>query len=70
MTTISQHENLYNKIIEQLKLGRTIQVTTYTKSKLYTRESQFRLGDDGVYVQRGKHWDCINGASVRAVWSE
>jgi hypothetical protein len=60
-------KKLYNEILTEIARGLAIQVTTYTKSKIYTKASQFRLGRDGVYVQRGKNWDCIRGASVRSV---
>ena len=63
------HENkkLYKSIIAEISRGLAIQVTTYTHSKIYTKAEQFKLGKTGVYVQRGKKWDCINGASIRSI---
>jgi hypothetical protein len=62
-----QNKKLYNGIISEIEGGAAIQVTTYTQSRIYTKASQFRLGKTGVYVQRGKHWDCINFCSIRPV---
>lgn len=62
-----ENKKLYTRIISEIEKGLAIQITTYTRSTIYTEGGQFKLGKTGVYVQRGKHWDCINGASVRSV---
>lgn len=62
-----ENKKLYTSIISELDKGLTIQITTYTKSSLYNKPSQFKWGKSGVYVQRGKNWDCINGASIRSI---
>ena len=35
--------------------------------EIYSKIEQFKLGKNGVYVQRGKSWDCITGASIRSI---
>lgn len=62
-----ENKKLYNRILSEIAKGLAIQVTTYTKSKIYTRAEQFKLGKTGVYAQRGKHWDCINFCSIRSI---
>ena len=62
-----ENKKLYSGIIAEIEKGHAIQVTTYLASKIYKSASQFKLGKNGVYVQRGKNWDCINGASIRSV---
>jgi len=62
-----ENKRLYNSIVLEIAKGLSIQVTTYAKSKIYSRAEQFKLGKTGVYAQRGKKWDCINGASIRSV---
>jgi len=62
-----ENKKLYNSIIVEISKGLSIQITTYTQSKIYSKAEQFKLGKTGVYAQRGKNWDCINGASIRSV---
>lgn len=51
-----------------LAAGRMIQLTTYTHCRRYTKKhlGMFRATKTGAYVQRGKHWDCIDGVDCRA----
>lgn len=58
---------LYGKITETLQAGGMVQVCTYTHAKEYTAKhaDMFRLGNGSVYVQRGKHWDCIDYCGFR-----
>jgi hypothetical protein len=65
--TMMENKRLYAFIAEALAKGLSIQITTTTQSRIYGKIEQFRLGKSGVYVCRGKNWDCINGASVRAI---
>ena len=58
---------LYGVIVKHLESGRRVQVTTYTRSTVYRSVEQFRCGKTGVYVARGKSWDCIDGCHVRVV---
>ena len=60
-------KKLYNSIKAEISKGLSIQITTYTQSKIYSKIEQFKLGKTGVYVQRGKAWDCITGASIRSI---
>lgn len=60
-------KRLYKFILDALQAGKRIQVTTYTTSRIYTSTSQFKADKFYVYSQRGKHWDCINLCSVRAI---
>jgi hypothetical protein len=62
-----ENKKLYNGIIAEIAKGLSIQITTYTQSKIYSKAEQFKLGKTGVYAQRGKNWDCINGSSIRSV---
>jgi len=62
-----ENKKLYNSIVAEIAKGLAIQVSTYTKSKIYTKAEQFKLGKTGVYVQRGKNWDCINSSAIRSV---
>ena len=57
----------YDKIIETLKADGAMIVATHTKATQYGQKhlSMFRLTADGLYVQRGKHWDCIDGCALR-----
>ena len=60
-------KRLYKYILSALQQGKRIQVTTYTQSRIYSSESQFKAGKYSVYVKRGKNWDCINLCSVMAI---
>ena len=55
-------------IMSNLKAGRTVQITTYTKAIRYTEKhaNMFKATKSGVYVQRGKAWDCVDGCNIRA----
>ena len=64
---MNDNRKLYNSIIAEIDKGLAIQVTTYLASRIYKSKSQFKLCQNGVYAQRGKNWDCINGASIRSV---
>lgn len=62
-----KYKKLYTAIVAEIEKGLAIQITTYTKSSIYKSASQFKYGKSGVYVQRGKNWDCINYANIRSV---
>jgi hypothetical protein len=62
-----ENKRQYAFIAEALVKGLSIQITTITQSRIYSKIEQFRLGKSGVYVRRGEYWDCINGAGVRAI---
>ncbi len=62
-----ENKKLYQNILAEIEKGLAIQVTNYMHSKIYTKASQFKCGKTGVYVQRGKNWDCINGSAIRSI---
>ena len=48
--------------------GRTVYITTYARSTAIKAKNAecLQAGRDGVYMRRGKHWDCINGCQITA----
>jgi hypothetical protein len=58
---------LYAKIQDTLNAGGIVMMSTYTKHTQYEKKhiDMFRCTKDGVYVQRGKSWDCISGCGFR-----
>ena len=55
-------------ISEAFATGRCVYVCTMTRATRFTAKhaGMFRLGASGsVYVQRGRAWDCIDGAALR-----
>ena len=62
-----RYKRLYASIMSEIDKGLAVQVTTYTRSVVYTKASQFKMDRLGVYAQRGKHWDDITGCSIRSV---
>ena len=63
----NKHAKMFNDICEEILAGLSIQVSTHTTSKIYKHISQFKLKSDGIYVQRGNNWDCINYCKVKSV---
>ena len=61
---MTNYEKMFNAIQREIAKGNTIQVTTMTHSKLYTRADQFKFDATGIYAQRGKRWDCINFTKI------
>lgn len=61
------HKELFERIIKHLDDDGVVQVSTYTKSTLYRRKhsTMFTSDSKGVYVKRGKNWDCISYCSIR-----
>lgn len=53
-------------IQSELRAGRTIVVATYTKARQFDSRhvAMFKATRSGVFVQRGKQWDCIREAGV------
>jgi hypothetical protein len=64
---ITNYEATYNAIVREISAGKLIQVTTQTHSKLYKLTTQFKYNSTGVYVARGKKWDCINFSVLTVV---
>lgn len=63
---LCKYKKLYSGICEAIKNGFSIQVTTYTQSRIYKSIDQFKIDKLGVYAQRGKHWDNITLCSIRS----
>jgi hypothetical protein len=55
------------KIVSHLQAGGAVQITTYTKSWVYSAKhaTWFTATKDGVFVQQGKGRVCIHLASIR-----
>ena len=55
------------EIVGALQAGKTVVVSTYTRAWQFDKRhaDSFRATKSGLYMRRGKHWDCIDGASVR-----
>lgn len=56
------------KITEAMNAGATITVTTYGRQLRLTAKhaDMLKATKTGLYVQRGKAWDCIDGAKIQA----
>lgn len=57
---------LVKAINAHLEAGRTVQFTTYTTALRLTRKhiGMLKATKSGVYVQRGKSWDCVDGCKI------
>ncbi len=64
-----KHKKMHAFIVNALKSGSRIQVTTYTKSTIYTAKwlDLFSYDKRGVYVVHGKRKDDISLCSIRSV---
>lgn len=53
---------LFDKIVATLESDGVVTVATYTHAKHYQKKhiDWFRYTANGVYVKRGKSWDCID----------
>lgn len=53
-------------IRKHLEQGHTVYVCTCTRATKYTAKhiDMFKAAKTGAYVQRGKGWDCIDGAKI------
>jgi len=51
-----------------LAAGRMVQIATYTKAWRYTAKNAptLKATRTGLYIARGKSWDCIDGCDIRA----
>lgn len=58
------------KIQAALSNGATITISTYGRQLRLTAKhaDMLKATKTGLYVQRGKAWDCIDGAKIQA-WS-
>lgn len=57
----------YAEIVAALQAGKTVVISTYTKAWKFDKRHVdfFRATRNGLYMRRGKQWDCIDFASVR-----
>ncbi len=58
-----------NAILEHLKAGGSVMTVTYAKAIQYKPKhaAMFKATDKGLYVQRGKSWDCLNFTTIKFV---
>ena len=56
---------LHARIQAPLAKGGCALVATYTTFWIHRNPDQFQTRRDGVYVRRGKQWDCINHCAIR-----
>lgn len=60
-----QARALHARISAHLARGGCVLVATYLKCWIHRDPGQFQCRRDGVYVRRGKRWDCINHCAIR-----
>jgi hypothetical protein len=60
-----QSRVLHARIQAHLASGGCVLVATYAKFWIHRDPCQFQCHRDGVYVRRGKHWDCITHCAIR-----
>lgn len=55
-------------IRSNIEAGRTVQVANYLHAYRLTSKhvEMVKATKSGLYLQRGKRWDCIDGCSIRA----
>lgn len=58
---------LYDKIISTLENDGVVTIATYTHARHYEKKhlDLFRCTSTGVYIKRGKSWDCIDYCGFR-----
>jgi hypothetical protein len=57
------------RITAHLESGGRVIVGTYTQATIYSKKhaALFRATNSGLYVRRGKHWDCIDYCAIRFI---
>lgn len=63
----AQARKLYNRIHSTLAAGGIVTIGTMTRYTHYDKRhiDMFKCNRFGVYVQRGKSWDCIDYCGFR-----
>jgi hypothetical protein len=58
---------LCREIEDHLASGGIVVVATMTKATMYSKKhiGMFKADKSGVYVRRGKSWDCIDYCGIR-----
>jgi hypothetical protein len=56
-------------IVSHLEMGHAVIISTYTRHTKYTKKhiDMFKAAKNGVFVQSGKNWNCIDGTKI-TVW--
>jgi hypothetical protein len=65
---LANGRKLYSQITSHLAQGGAVQVCTYLKATQLEAKHLNMLKMDSrgsVYLQRGKHWDCIDHCAIR-----
>lgn len=59
---------LVKYIQSNLEAGNVVVIATHTRAVQYknVHVGMFKATRTGAYVQRGKHWDCIDYCAVKA----
>lgn len=54
-------------ITDHLSIGGQVLIATYTRATAYSAKhaAMFKATKSGLYVQRGKQWDCIDHCAIR-----
>lgn len=62
-----QHAERLEQIIRHLMSGGKVMVLTAYKGTVYTAKhlSMFKATNSGLFVQRGKNWDCLNFTPIK-----
>ena len=57
----------FDSIVEHLSTGGDVMICTYAKAIQFQPKhvKMFKVNNSGLYMQRGKKWDCIDGAAIR-----
>jgi len=55
------------RIAAHLEAGGKVVIGTYTRATVYSKNhaDMFRATRSGLFVRRGKHWDCIDYCAIR-----
>jgi hypothetical protein len=54
-------KTILNDIVKHLENGKKVLISTYGKAWKFDKRhvSMFKATEKGLYVQRGKAWDCL-----------
>ncbi len=57
------------RITAHLRSGGRVVLATHSRATVYSRRhiDMFRPTRTGLYVRRGKHWDCIDYCAIRFI---
>ena len=68
METKDKRGEMYHFIVDNLNAGKSVLVQTALRATEYKKKhaKMFQLRANGVFVQRGKSWDCIDYCKISA----